>query len=184
MATFWCTIHHEGKISPGWMRVGGGRPPPFTISTITREKVWVFQSTRPCLSCVTQLMTDDYVHLLYKSSQKFHQIAAGQLLLQGNRYGTKKAGGISHTKSHQPGHSLPASQAGRRVGLAIYPSASLTITYKVAIYAPYERADILPLFSPIPMEFVLQPMNKYTQDVQSGCFSSRFSFWRVNIQGK
>jgi hypothetical protein len=40
---------------------------------------------------------------------------------QGNRYGTEKAGGITRsprTKSHLPGDSPPASQAGRRVGPA------------------------------------------------------------------
>ncbi len=42
---------------------------------------------------------------------------------QGNRYGTEKAGGTarpSRTKSHLLGHSPPASQAGRRVGPALY----------------------------------------------------------------
>ncbi len=42
---------------------------------------------------------------------------------QGNRYGTEKAGGTaspSRTKSHLLSHSLPASQVGRRVGLALY----------------------------------------------------------------
>ncbi len=41
---------------------------------------------------------------------------------QGNRYGTEKAGGTarpSHAKSHLPGHSPPASQAGRRVWPAL-----------------------------------------------------------------
>jgi hypothetical protein len=42
---------------------------------------------------------------------------------QGNRYCTEKAGGTarpSRTKSHLLGHSPPASQAGRRVGQALY----------------------------------------------------------------
>ncbi len=30
-ADFWRTSHHDGKISPGWVRVGGARPPPFTL---------------------------------------------------------------------------------------------------------------------------------------------------------
>jgi hypothetical protein len=63
-------------------------------------------------------MTDGCVHLLYNSSWKLIQLAAWQLL-SGNRYGTEKAGGParpSRTKSHAPGHSPPASQAGRRVG--------------------------------------------------------------------
>jgi hypothetical protein len=37
MATFWRTFHHDGKISQ--LRVGGGRPPPFTLSTITSKVV-------------------------------------------------------------------------------------------------------------------------------------------------
>ncbi len=45
-----------------------------------REQAWVYQSTRPCLPFVTQLMTDGCVHLLYNISQKFHQLTAGQLL--------------------------------------------------------------------------------------------------------
>jgi hypothetical protein len=49
----------------------------------------------------------------------------------GNRYGTEKAGGTvrpSRAKSHLPGGSPPASQAGRRVGSALWPSASLGVT--------------------------------------------------------
>jgi hypothetical protein len=34
MAIFWRALHHEGKISPGWL-LGGG----FTISTITFKVV-------------------------------------------------------------------------------------------------------------------------------------------------
>jgi hypothetical protein len=44
------------------------------------------------------------------------------LVCQGNRYGKEKAGGTARpwrTKSHLPGHSPPASQASRRVGLAL-----------------------------------------------------------------
>jgi hypothetical protein len=35
------TLHHDGKISPSWVRVGlhGARPPPFTLSTITSKVV-------------------------------------------------------------------------------------------------------------------------------------------------
>jgi hypothetical protein len=50
---------------------------------------------------------------------------------QGNRYSTEKTSGtarLSRTKSHLPGHSPPASQAGRRVGPALYPSVSLFTT--------------------------------------------------------
>jgi len=32
---FWRTFHHDGKISPGRVRVGGERAPHFTIFTIT-----------------------------------------------------------------------------------------------------------------------------------------------------
>ncbi len=55
-------------------------------------------------------------------SWKFHQDAAGQLLPGQPRYCMEKAGGTarpSRTKSHLPGHSPPASQAGSRVGPAI-----------------------------------------------------------------
>ncbi len=41
---------------------------------------------------------------------------------QGNRYGTEMAGGTAHpsrTKSHLPGQTPPASQAGGRVGPAL-----------------------------------------------------------------
>jgi hypothetical protein len=34
---FWRTFHHDGKISPGLVRVGGARPPPFAVFTITYE---------------------------------------------------------------------------------------------------------------------------------------------------
>jgi hypothetical protein len=42
--------------------------------------------------------------------------------VRATRYSTEKAGGTarpSHTKSHLPVHSPPASQAGRRVGPAL-----------------------------------------------------------------
>ncbi len=88
----------------------------WTQEPLQRECLGLYQSTRPCLLCVTQLMTDVCVHLLYNyiynSSWKFFQLAARQLL--GNSYGTGKAGGTAHpslTKSHLPGHSPPASQA-------------------------------------------------------------------------
>jgi hypothetical protein len=55
------------------------------------------------------------------NSWKFHQDAAGQLLSgQPVLYGKVREYGTSIThKSHQPGHSPPASQAGSRVGPAI-----------------------------------------------------------------
>ncbi len=70
-------------------------------------------------------MTDGCVHLLNNSSWKFHQLADGQLPSGQplHVYGAEKAGStarLSHTKSHLPGHSTPASQAGRRVRPALY----------------------------------------------------------------
>jgi hypothetical protein len=37
MAGLWRIFRHDGKISPGWysIRVGGARPPSFTLVTIT-----------------------------------------------------------------------------------------------------------------------------------------------------
>jgi hypothetical protein len=58
-------------------------------------------------------MMDGCVHLLYKSSWKFRQLAAVQLM---------------SGQSHLPAHSPPASQAGRRIKPAFYPSASLVFT--------------------------------------------------------
>ncbi len=62
------------------------------------------------------------VHLLFNNSWKFHQFVAGRSW-QGNWYGTEKADSTarpSRTKSHLPGHSPPASQAGRRLGPGLY----------------------------------------------------------------
>jgi hypothetical protein len=43
MAIFWRTFHHDGKISPILVRMGGARPPPPpTISTITSKVVVCF----------------------------------------------------------------------------------------------------------------------------------------------
>ncbi len=50
---------------------------------------------------------------------------------QGNRNGTENAGGMarpSHTKSHLPGHSSTARQAGRRIVPALLLPASLPTT--------------------------------------------------------
>jgi hypothetical protein len=56
---------------------------------------------------------------------------------QGSRYGIVKAGGTarpSRTKSHLQGHSPhPVSQAGRRIGPALLPSASLVTKEKKGI---------------------------------------------------
>ncbi len=86
----WVTL-----LQPGGLRVGSSFLP--SVPLVIREKACVFQSTRLCLPCVTMLMTDGCVHLLYI-------------------YGMEKAGGTSRTTSHLPGHSPPASQAVRRVG--------------------------------------------------------------------
>ncbi len=59
-------------------------------------------------------MTDCWVHLLYNSTCKFHQLYLGSSC-QGNRYAMEKAGGTarpSRTNSRLPGHSPPASQGG------------------------------------------------------------------------
>jgi hypothetical protein len=39
MATFWRTFHHGGKSVQPLVRVGGARPPPFTLSTIMSKVV-------------------------------------------------------------------------------------------------------------------------------------------------
>ncbi len=52
-----------------------------------------------------------WMDLLYDSSWKFHPFTAVGSSCQSNRYGIEKAGGTtrpSRTKSHIPGHSLPA----------------------------------------------------------------------------
>ncbi len=76
-------------------------------------------------------MTDGCAHLLYNNCWKLHQLAAGQLLIgQPVRYGKGRLyGPPSPTKTHLPGHSPPAGQAGRRVGPALEPSASLVIMH-------------------------------------------------------
>jgi hypothetical protein len=72
-------------------------------------------------ACVTQLMRYDCD--IYYSTGDGNSISS-QLSssCQGNRYDMEKTGGTarpSRTKSHLPGHSPPASQAGRRVGPAL-----------------------------------------------------------------
>jgi hypothetical protein len=59
--------------------------------------------------------------ILYNSSLKFHQLAAGQLL-SGQPVRYRKAGGTarpSHSKSHLPDHS---PQATRRAAVLVQPS--------------------------------------------------------------
>ncbi len=90
---------------------------------VVREKAWVSQSTRPWLWTFSHL---------YNSSWKFYQIATVQLLSgQPVRYGTAGGKRSSGTKSHLPGHSTPARQAGRRVGPVLQPSASLVVVARV-----------------------------------------------------
>jgi hypothetical protein len=62
---------------------------------------------------VTAVMTDGCVHLLYNSSWKFHQLAAGQLLSgQPVRYGKGSRYGPSITNKITPAGSLSPSQPG------------------------------------------------------------------------
>ncbi len=59
--------------------------------------------------------------IILQISWKFRQLPAGSSC-QGKWYITEKTGSMacpSHTKSNLPGHSSPASQAGRRVGPAL-----------------------------------------------------------------
>jgi hypothetical protein len=58
-------------------------------------------------------MTDSYVHLLYNSGWKFHQLAARQLLSgQPVRYGKGMQYGPSITYKFTPAGSLSSSQPG------------------------------------------------------------------------
>jgi hypothetical protein len=83
----------------------------FRVST--REKAWGLLWHQAMPSCVTELLTDGCVHLLYKNSWKFHQFAAGQLLSgktvqyrKGSRYGPFMTYKIT------PAGSLSYSQPG------------------------------------------------------------------------
>ncbi len=98
------------------------------LHVLTREKACVYQRTRSCLPCVTQLMRDGCVHLLYNCSWKFLQRAAGKLLSeQPVLYGKVREYGTSMTyKSHQPGHSPPASQAGSHLAYRIIGYDNMT----------------------------------------------------------
>ncbi len=81
------------------------------VIVIITEKTWVYWSPRPYLPCVTKLMTDGCEHLLYNSSWKFHQLAAGQLLLgQPVRYGKGRL--LSITYKITPAGSLSSSRPG------------------------------------------------------------------------
>ncbi len=99
-------FHPAGRSGGG----GGVNRKVISGSDTTKEEAWVYQSTMPCLSCLTQLMMDGWVHLLNNSSWKFHQLAAGQLLLgQLVRYGKDS---LSITYKITPAESLSSSQPG------------------------------------------------------------------------
>jgi len=68
----------------------------------------------------------------------YYITAAGNSIssCQGNWYGTERTGGTAYpslTKLHQPGHSSPASQASRRVGPALLPSATIGVMYGLSL---------------------------------------------------
>jgi hypothetical protein len=46
IADFWRTFSHDGKISPGWRGWGGGRPPRFTLVTLTYKVAVYALATR------------------------------------------------------------------------------------------------------------------------------------------
>ncbi len=101
------------------------------LSVAAREKAWVQQSIIPCLPCVTQLMTDGCVQLLYNSSWKLQQLAAGQpLSRQPVRYDKSRLYGPSITSKITPTGSLSSSQPGGPPGWALQPSASLVWTIR------------------------------------------------------
>jgi hypothetical protein len=62
MATFWRTIHHDGKISSAWWG-GGARPPPFTLSIIT-SKVVVYSTLHAAESADTLPLFPFYLYIL------------------------------------------------------------------------------------------------------------------------
>ncbi len=98
----------DSSVSEGcWDRTHG--------TVATREKAWVYQSTRPCLAmpCVTQLMTDGCVIYYITAAGKFHQLAAGQLLsAQPVLYGKGRQYGPKITYKITPAGSLSSSQPG------------------------------------------------------------------------
>ncbi len=101
-------------------------PPPISQplqQEDTKPRLWLSESERrhgstrvpgQAFFARRSSLTDSCVHLLYNSSWKFHQLAAGQLL-SGQQVRTEKAGGTarpSRTKSLLPG-SLSSSQPGK-----------------------------------------------------------------------
>ncbi len=85
-----------------------------------------------------------YIHFLFKSSWKFYQLAAGQLLSgQPVRYGKGRWYVPSITykitpAGPVPGHSPPASQAGRPVGLVLYKNVSY-IQWALKLWAAHQN---------------------------------------------
>ncbi len=80
----------------------------------TRENAWVYQSTRQCLPCVTYLMRVFCVHSVIDQPPT----GTSGVARQGRRHGPSITYKI--TPSCQLDHSPPASQAGHRVGQALY----------------------------------------------------------------
>jgi hypothetical protein len=83
-----------------------------------RACMGLLEYQRPCLSGVTWLITGGYVHLLYNSSWKFHQLAA-RLLMSGQqvRYGKGRGYGTSITyKSCCPVTLLPKARRAAVLG--------------------------------------------------------------------
>ncbi len=116
-----CNFLHDGKQSEGgwlcaphlhqpWLMYARKRPLPLCVYS-WEESSAIVCSSQFCSSC------------------------------RSNRYSTEMAGGTarpSRIKSHLPGHSPPASQAGRRVGLALQPLASMSVRQSNA------RVDFIP----------------------------------------
>jgi hypothetical protein len=99
-------------------------------------------------------MTDGCVHLL--NNRSWNSITS-QLcsFCQGNRYGMEKAGGmacLSHTKSHLPAHSPPASQAGLRAHLC----RPLNFEVNRSVFADFLCRPAFPVFlhEPLPDSFL------------------------------
>ncbi len=63
-AAFWSTFHHDGKIIPGWWGVGGARPRPFTIFTIT-YKVAVYGTLQLSGQRYTRLISTLPIYVRY-----------------------------------------------------------------------------------------------------------------------
>ncbi len=98
----------------------------------TREKACVYNVEYQALPSFRGVAHEDgCLHLPYTSSWKFHQLATGQLLSgQPLRYGKGGRYGPSITFKITPTGSLfSSSQAGRRVGPALYVAFGLIGQY-------------------------------------------------------